>query len=835
MTQTNLSQHTRLPPAQLTAELSLDKLSTDKLAASTSSSNADSARENQTQHGQLIGQERAKNAVEFGLGIRSPGYNMYVMGEQATGRHTLIKDCIRENSRNSRAHTGLQHQMFDSANASSQSNMPALFDWLYLNNLDNEREPIALKLPAGESKAFVKDIETLIDEVLATFPASYENPGYQRRKAAISRHFEQKYDKCIDEVESLAFEKNVALIEDGNKVSFAPIVDGQPISDADFASQPANVKEHYYELIDQLELTLTEALLELPGWQREAAEQQKALKQQLAEQGMRPLIKNLEQKYAQNIPILKYLKQLKSHIVETIIETLSEEMKGDKQEEFDKRGMLVEMYLPNLLVANKAGAEPPLIYEANPSYQNLFGKIEYTSVQGSVYTNYRMITAGALHRANGGYLLVDADKLLSQSHVWEALKLALKFNQIKLELPQQEVGMVNSITQTPEAMSMDIKVILLGSRDLYYSLQDYDPEFPELFRVLVDFDSDIDLNPENLEQFIARIHTEAGAIGLVNVELHAIEKLLLHSLRIAQHQSKLSARFADILELLHEAKYYCAKEGRANVLAQDIDTALTAKKTRTARVSDSFLEDIQEGHVLISTEGSAVGTLNGLTVLEIGDTAFGTPARVTATVYAGSNGVVDIEREVELGQSIHSKGVMLLTGYLGNKYAQEFPLTLSANIALEQSYGYIDGDSASLGELMALISALTDIPLKQGIAITGSINQLGEVQAVGGINEKIEGYFDLCQSRGLSGEQGVIIPRSNRVNLMLKQEVIDAVNDGHFSIYAVDSVDQSLELLTGKPAGLLNTRGRFPKHSVHSRAVNRLFSIYATVNGGHDD
>lgn len=800
MTIKDVAFSTRLPHTALCARISLSDLAP---ALPTEHAYTDL----------LIGQDRAKRAVEFGLGVSSPGYNMYVMGEQATGRFTLIKEYI-------------QHH---------KTHNQELFDWLYLNNLENEREPKVIKMPAGQSAEFVKDIETLIDEVLATFPASYENPGYQRRKAAITRHFEQKYDKAIDQVEQLAFEKGVALVEEGNNVSFAPIMEGKPVSDADFSSQPEQTREYYYRLIDELEVSLTEALLELPGWQREAAEQQKALKVQLAEQGMRPLIKELEQKYSNHILILKYLKQLKSHIVEFIVEALSQEHKDDKQDEFDQRAMLVDMYLPNSLVSNKQNAPMPLVYETNPTYQNLFGKIEYTSVQGSVYTNYRMITAGALHKANGGYLVLDADKLLSQAHVWEALKLALKFGRIKLELPQQEVGMVNSITQTPEPIPLSCKLILLGSRELYYTLQDYDHEFPELFRVLVDFENEIDLNAHNLQHFLSRVTKEVHSLGLESIDIEAVEALARHSLRLSEHQSKLSARFADILELLHEAKYFCDKASRHSLSVDDIYQALSAKKMRTGRVADNFLQDIQEGHVLITTSGNAVGTLNGLTVLEVGDTAFGTPARVTATVYAGSSGVVDIEREVELGQSIHSKGVLLLTGYLGNKYAQEFPLTLSANIALEQSYGYIDGDSASLGELIALISALTDIPLKQSIAITGSINQLGEVQAVGGINEKIEGYFQLCKTRGLSAEQGVIIPHSNRVNLMLSDEVIEAVKDEQFHIYTVEDVDQAISIMTGKVAGKLNSRGRFPKHAVHEKAVNRLFSIYAAVNGGHDE
>ncbi|MGK0373244.1 MAG: putative ATP-dependent protease [Glaciecola sp.] len=488
-----------------------------------------------------------------------------------------------------------------------------------------------------------------------------------------------------------------------------------------------------------------------------------------------------------------------------------------------------------MLVANSADGKSPLIYEPNPTYQNLFGKIEYTSVQGSVYTNYRMITAGALHRANSGYLVLDADKVLDHPHVWEALKLALKFGQIRLELPQQDVGMVNNITQSPQAIPLNIKLVLLGSRDLYYTLQEYDPEFSELVRVLVDFDHEIDLNQGNVNQFVARIRQQAIHIGLQDIANDAIAEFIRYSLRQAEHQSKLSAKFADVIELLNEAHYFC-KQANKNVLTKiHIEAALSAKKHRSGRVSDTFLLDIEEGHVLISTAGKAVGTVNGLTVLEIGDTAFGTPARVTATVYAGSSGVVDIEREVELGQSIHSKGVLLLTGYLGNKYAKSFPLTLSANIALEQSYGYIDGDSASLAELIALISSLTDIPLQQGIAITGSINQLGEVQAVGGINEKIEGYFTLCSNRGLTGEQGVVIPKSNHVNLMLSDAVKKAVADGLFAVYAVSDVDEAICVTMGHAAGKLSSRSTYPKNTVHHVAISRLFAISNVVNGGHEE
>ncbi len=796
--------------AKLRQQLSI---SSSELHSALSQEELDIAMQSPEADSALIGQNRAKEALSFGLGVNSTGYNLYVMGEQATGRYTLVHSFISQ-----------QAQQQETPN-----------DWCYLNNFEDERQPIALQLPTNQSKGFVKDIESLLDELLDTFPAVFENPSYQRKKAAITRATELRYDKAIDEVEKIALKKGVALLEEGGSISFSPIIDGKPMSDTDFAQRDEEERQQYYDLIDELEDCLSEALIEVPLWQRQGAEQLRKLKQETAEQGIRPLLKELEHKHSGDIAILKHLRQLKPHLIDTVTELLAPVSKEEKQEDFDKRAILVDTYVPNVLVRHSFDAGAPIIYEANPSHQNLFGKIEYTSVQGSVYTNYRMITPGALHKANGGYLLLDADKLLEQPYVWESLKLALKFSQLKMELPQQDVGMVNSITQTPQVIPLYVKVVLLGSRELYYALQDYDDEFKELFRVLVDFDHEIPLNQQNLNDFVARTKAHTRKLGLEAVSASAINRLVEYSLRLAEHQTKLSARFADVIELINEANYFCMQAEETVLEAIHIESALAAKKNRTGRVSESLLEDIKEGHVLIATEGEAIGKVNGLTVLEVGDTAFGTPARITATVYAGSNGVVDIEREVELGQSIHSKGVMLLTGYLGHKYAQFFPLTLSANIALEQSYGYIDGDSASLGELVALISALTEIPAQQGIAVTGSINQYGEVQAVGGVNEKVEGYFSLCLQRGLNGKQGVIIPKSNSLNLMLDSEIIDAVAQGLFHIYAVSTVDETLSILMDREAGELNMKSRYPKKSIHYLAVNRLYNIANIVNGGGEE
>lgn len=761
----------------------------------------------------FIGQHRAREALQFGLGIDAKGYNMYVMGEQATGRYTLVHDYIAQHVQTS----------------------PTPDDWCYINNFEDERSPFVLRLPPGEIKQLSKDIDGLLDDLLDTFPAAFDNPGYQRKKAAISRSFDQLYDKVISDIEHYAQSQNVALYEDNGAISFAPIIDGKPLEDTEFANLSDDMRQHFYELIDHLENHLSEQLIELPKWKRECSEQLRALKKETAEQGIKPLLKQLEHKYSAELGILKFLRQLKPHLVETVVEILAEESKDDKQDDYDKRSVLEEQYLPNILRSQDINDGAPVVYEPNPTYQHIFGRIEYSNVAGSVFTNYRMIREGALHRANGGYLLLDADKMIQQPYVWEALKLALKRDELKMDFPQQEVGMVNSVTLSPQTIPLQVKVVLMGSRDLYYTLQDYDDEFPELFKVLVDFDHEIPAEKDNIIAFVGKVRTQVMRLGLSGISANAMYRLVEYSLRMAEHQSRLSARFADVIELLHEANFFCRQHNASELDAVHIDMALEAKYKRNSRVSQAVLDEIKQGQVLIATQGLEVGKVNGLTVLEVGESVFGTPARISSTVYPGSNGVVDIEREVELGQPIHSKGVMLLTGYLGHKYAHGFPLTLSANIALEQSYGHIDGDSASLGELIALISALTEVPIKQSLAITGSINQYGEVQAIGGVNEKIEGFFKLCDYRGLTGEQGVIIPKSNQTNLMLNQHVIKAVKEGLFHIYTVDTVDSALSLLTGKEAGQLNSKDCYPKRSVNGLAVKHLQFMADIVNGHQDD
>lgn len=762
----------------------------------------------------FIGQERARDALQFGLGIDASGYNLYVMGEPATGRYTLVHEYVEKQA--------------------AQLNAP-LDDWCYINNFDDEREPYVLKLAPGEGKKLVKNMESLFDEVLDTFPAVFDNPGYQRKKAAINREYEHRYNSVIDELEGIAQKKEVSLFEDGSSVSFSPIVDGKPIDDEEFTKLSDEKRNYYYDLIDELEDLLSERLIEMPQWKRETSERLRKLKKDTAEDAIRPLLKELEHKYSSELGILKFLRQMKPHLVQTVIEVLATESKDDKHDEYDKRDILEEYYMPNILTSHDTNGGAPVVYEPNPTYQNVFGRIEYSNLHGSLYTNYRMIRPGAIHKANGGYLLLDADKMIQQPFVWESLKLALKFGYIKIDSSQHDYGMVNSITLNAQPVPIDVKVVLMGTRDLYYTMQEYDDEFDELFRVLVDFDHEIALDKVTLYEFVGRVRSHIKTFKLDGISKQAMIRLVEHSLRLAEHQERLSARFANSIELLQEAAFFCRQEYAKELDVTHLERALAAKQQRSGRISESLLDDIKQGHILIESVGTAVGKVNGLTVLEIGDSVFGTPTRITSTVYPGSNGVVDIEREVDLGRAIHSKGVMLLTGYLGYKYAQEFPLTLSANIAIEQSYGHIDGDSASLAELIALLSSLTGIAIHQGLAITGSINQYGEVQPVGGVNEKVEGFFEVCRQRGFTGSQGVVIPKSNQINLMLNKIVVDAVKKGDFHIYGVETVDEAITLLTGKEAGVLSSRQNYPKGSVNYLAVARLRVLSEKVNGAPDE
>ncbi|TYK64361.1 Lon protease family protein [Colwellia echini] len=802
-TSTGLTEQTRLGVDELTSSLSASLFSHNKKTVSNvNGSNTQS----------FVGHERAKEALNFGLSMSAIGFNVFAMGEHGTGRQTLIKQML---------------------NALAKEK-PAPDEWCYTNNFDESHIPLTLSVRPGEGKALLTSMNKFIDGLISLFPDVFDNPGYQRKKSAIDREFNQKYDQAISVVEEIALKENVVLFEENGEVGFSPLVDGKPLSEKELANLDDTARASFYQLITELEIVLTEQLLELPQWKRLSFEQLKKLKNETAEQAIKPYLTELEKEFKNNAGVLKYLGTVKNHVVEAVLEILITES-DDAPTDRELRKLMVERFLPNLLVPRDLAQGAPVVYEQNPTYQNLFGHNDFASFQGSSYTSYRLIRPGALHKANGGYILLDAEKVLSQPMIWSRLKLALKTQQITIENPYSEFSQPSGYSLQPEKIPLQVKVVLLGDAEIYYTLQDYDQEFTELFRVLADFDRHLDKTDDNLIAFGQLIRQRAEQYNYPPVSDDAVLELVRYALRRGEHKHKVSANIVQVNDLLDEANYCWQQQGGEGLLtAEHIALAQAAKKRRVGRLSETWLSEIKEQQVLINTEGKFVGKVNGLTVLEIGDSVFGTPARITATVYAGSEGVTDIEREVDLGKSIHSKGVLLLTGYLGHKYGQTFPVSISANIAIEQSYGHIDGDSASMAELCALISAITLLPIDQSLAITGSINQHGEVQSIGGVNEKIEGFFQLCLDKGLTGKQGVIIPKTNVINLMLNDEVIDAVSRGEFVIHAVETIDQALELLMNVDAGKMSKTGRYPRKSIHGLALVKLENFADILNGDEE-
>lgn len=761
-------------------------------------------------HG-VLGQDRAVNAIQFGVAMKRPGYNIFVMGEGGTGRSSYVRDYLKSEAK--------------------RQATPSI--WCYVNNFKNPREPLALELNANTATEFNQHLNALIDSLLATFPATFEHPAYQQKKAAIDFVFNRRYDKAIEQVEREAHKRGVAVYRDSSTISFTPMAEGKALDETEFAQLSEAERDQFHNNIAELEQQLGDQLSELPQWKRESSNALRQLNHDTISEAISPLLEPLKAQFGEHADILNFLDQLQEFLPRLVLEELVEERVSELRDEYVKRSVLEETLLPNITTNHSADSGAPVIFEAHPSYANLFGRIEYSSDQGALVTSYRRISAGSLHKANGGYLVLEAEKLLGEPFVWEALKRAIQARQLKMESPYAEFGLISTTTLLPEVIPLNLKLVLVGSRQLYYILQEYDEDFRRLFRTLVDFDSDLPLNDEYLYSYARLLKHRINEQSYGQMTHAAIERMVRYSARLAEQQNVLSAQIGEQFDLLAEADFIRTLAGDELIEAEHINRALHAKQERTSRVYDKLFEQMMEGTVLLETSGQAIGKINGLTVMSLGDTSFGSPARITATVHPGHRGVVDIEREASLGQAIHSKGVMIISGFLGHRYAQKFPLAISAHLAMEQSYGYIDGDSASLAELICLISSLIKSPIEQSFAITGSVNQHGEVQAIGGVNEKIEGFFRLCNARGLTGKQGVIIPASNKRNLLLSDEVVEAVKNQQFAIYCVEHVDQAIELLLNRPAGKRLKSGEFSKGSVNQDIIERLHAI-AKLNKSTD-
>lgn len=748
----------------------------------------------------IPGQPRATRALEQGIYINQPGYNLYLAATPGTGRIRYVMTYLEP--------------------LAARRITPQ--DWLYVNNFDNPAEPRAIDMPPEQGISLIRSIDSLIDALLATFPTVFENPSYLQKKSGLQKVFDQTYDQAVEIIERAAAARKIAVYRENGTITFTPLIDGQAADEAVFAQLTDSQREQFRQHVEELENLLNDSLLELPQWQRDFNNNLRELRTSTIRQSLKPLFENLQQKYQGLTGVQIYLAQVNKHLPRLIEEHLCESVAGQQESSANKRSLLEDCYLPVLISRSGANVGAPIVQESNPSYANLFGRINYSVEQGNLNANYRQIIAGAMHRANGGYLILEIEKVLRDPLAWDALKRSLRDGKIYIEpvASELQIGMPQQIK--PESIPLDIKVILIGPREIYYGLERYDHDFDELFRVLVDFNSEIECSPDNLRQFSFVLQHRAAEAGIAELTTAALCRLTEYACRVAENQNKFTAAIDHIMEVAVEANHYLEGSRAKEINDEHIELAISNRAERNARLYEQVKEHILEGITVISTSGIAVGQVNGLSVIQVGESNFGCPVRITATVHPGKLGVVDIEREVELGQAVHSKGVMLLAGYLCGRYCREFPLAISAHLAMEQSYGYVDGDSASLAELCALLSALTSAPLRQDLAITGSVNQRGEVQAVGGINEKIEGFFDICQARQLSGLQGVIIPASNRSNLMLSRQVLTAVENDNFAIYTVNTVDEALTLLTGNEVGRENAKGNFPAGSLNHQVVKRL-------------
>ena len=652
----------------------------------------------------------------------------------------------------------------------------------------------------------------------------------KHKKRAIFTELKEREAEALKVLEEQARTQNIGFIRTPAGFAFAPMSNGAVISPEQFLKLTAEEQGAIEAKINALQETLQKMLHQIPQWQRETQEKVKRLQEKTADFTIKPLFQELQQKYQELPDILTFLEAVHKDIVARVDTFIESDEKspmalGGIASSQPSSKAAFNRYQVNVIVDHSLAEGAPVIYEDQPTYQNLIGRVEHVSQMGTLLTDFTLIKPGALHRANGGYLILDARQLLLQPFAWEGLKRALRANQIHIESLGQIYSWISTVSLAPEPVPLDAKIILLGERLLYYLLCYYDPDFMELFKVAADFEDDMVRDADNNLAYAHLIAGLARKEKLRPFAANAVARIIEHSARLAQDAARLTTHMQSISDLLREADFWASETGNEVVTAVDVQQALDTQIYRASRIRERAQENILRRTILIDTEGDVIGQVNGLSVISLGSYAFGQPSRITARVRLGKGEVIDIERQVKMGGPIHSKGVLILSGFLGARYAAERPLSLSATLVFEQSYGGIEGDSASSAELYALLSALAEVPIKQSLAVTGSVNQRGQVQAIGGVNEKIEGFFDLCQARGLTGDQGVLIPEANVKHLMLRQDVVTAVADNQFHIYPVQTIDQGLELLTGIAAGELDEAGDYPPQSVNGRIVSRLTTL----------
>ncbi len=768
-----------------------------------------------------IGQDRALTAIEFGLGIQDQGFNIFILGEAGTGRYSTIRKMLESKA--------------------AEEKVPD--DWCYLHDFEDDNHPKCISLPCGKGKELHRDVEDMVRRLAEAIPKFFESKEFEQQKARLAEDYQEKNKQLFQGLEEEANRDGFTVQGGDGTLIIVPIKpDHKPLSKEDYEKLSTDERKY----IDGKAALLKDRLNEVLQQARELEKNLRETTRQMAKDALMfsigHLFDELEQKYSGFEKVVKHFQDCKKDILYRIDEFRPSQPQipqfvsqggGAPKEESP-----LERYRINLLVDNACCKGAPVIFEANPSYFNLFGRIEHIIQMGNAITSFRMIKAGSLHRANGGYLVIDCRELFANPYTYEALKRCIRNREIKIEDMTEQFRMMAFVTLKPEPVPLNCKIILIGPSRYYYLLFGLDPDFRKFFKVKADFDLMMDNTDENVDKYARYVATRCRKENLLHFDRGGVARFVEHAARLVEDKHRLTSRFLVLSDLIREASFYAHRDGQALVDADHVNQAIEAKKYRSNRVEERSLEFIEDGTMLIDTDGAEVGQINGLTVIDMGDYSFGRPTRLTVRTYLGKGNVINLEREAKLSGPIHDKGVLILSGFFGSRYAQDKPLSLAASIAFEQSYGGIEGDSASSTELYALLSSLAGVPIQQGIAVTGSVNQNGRIQPIGGVNEKIEGYFNLCQSRGLNGRQGVVIPIQNVNNLMLRADVVNAVRQGEFHVWAVSTIDEGIEILTGVPAGEKNGDGTWPEGTINhlvDRKLQEYSDLVRNQGGGNDN
>ena len=756
----------------------------------------------------IFGQDRAKNAIEFGVGIRRAGYNLYVLGPAGAGKQTLLRELVAQQ-----------------AKAEARPD-----DWCYVFNFAKPHQPGALRLPAGRGARLRDDMRQLVEELLAAIPAAFDSDEYRARTEQIDTEFSERQDKAFSELGEEAQAKGVALLRTPTGFTLAPVRNGEVISPDEFGSLPAEEKEAIEKAINALQERLAQMLRDGQRWRKERRERVRQLNREVARYAVGLQTEEIKQRYADLPDVSAYLVAVEHDLVENIDDFRRGSEAPSSPVPFvmpDGQAPNFRRYQVNLLLDRSEHEGVPVVHEDLPTHPNLLGRVEHVAQLGALVTDFTLVKAGALHRANGGYLLLDVLKLLSQPFAWEGLKRALTTRRIRIESLGQMYSFVSTISLEPEPIPLEVKVVLFGERHWYYLLFAYDPDFAELFKVAVDFDDEVPRTQDNQVLLARLIATVARRQAMLPFDRDSVARLIDTRSREVEDNERLSTHVQGLIDVMTESDFAARRAGALRVRPDDVDAAIAAGRERAGRIARAMHEAVLRESVLIATGGEAVGQVNGLTIFELGGQMFGRPTRISARTRVGDGEVIDVQREVELGGPIHSKGVLILSAFLATRYSAKRPHSLRASLVFEQTYGTVEGDSASAAELCALLSSLADAPIAQSFALTGSVNQAGDLQVIGGVNQKIEGFFDICSARGLDGTQGVVVPAGNVKNLMLRPDVIAAAEAGRFHVHAARTVDEAIELLTGIPAGELLPSGQYPEGTINRRVANRLAEFAA--------